>query len=60
MSILQSLPLYLIHDPKLLQGYDWSLLPQDLTLVTVPTPHPKEGLKVQFHREPLQGIQPQI
>ena len=45
---------------KLLQGYDWSLLPQDLTLMMVPTPHPKEGLKVQFHREPLQGIQPQI
>lgn len=45
---------------QLLHGYDWSLLPQDLTLVTMPTPHPKEGLKVQFHREPLQGIQPQI
>jgi hypothetical protein len=42
---------------KLLQGYDWSLLPQDLTLVMVPTPHPKEGLKVRFHREPLQGVQ---
>ncbi|MBW4475269.1 MAG: hypothetical protein KME45_33565 [Stenomitos rutilans HA7619-LM2] len=27
---------------KLLQGYDWSLLPQDLTLVTVPTPDHKE------------------
>lgn len=42
---------------KLLQGYDWSLLPQDLTLVTVPTPHPKDGLKVRFDREPLQGGQ---
>ncbi|MBD2036280.1 cytochrome P450 [Leptolyngbya sp. FACHB-321] len=41
---------------KLLQGYDWSLLPQDLTLVTVPTPHPKDGLKVQFYRQPLQGL----
>ncbi|HEY9878320.1 MAG TPA: cytochrome P450 [Leptolyngbyaceae cyanobacterium] len=37
---------------KLLQGYDWCLLPeQDLTLVTVPTPHPKDGLKVQLSRD---------
>lgn len=41
---------------KLLQGYDWSLLPQDLTLVTVPTPHPKDGLQVRFYRQPLQGV----
>jgi len=34
---------------KLLQGYDWTLLPQDLTLITVPTPRPKDGLKVTFH-----------
>ena len=34
---------------KLLRGYSWSLLPnQDLTLVTVPTPHPKDELKVTF------------
>jgi cytochrome P450 len=34
---------------KLLRGYQWDLLPQqDLTLVTVPTPHPKDGLKVRF------------
>jgi retinoid hydroxylase len=39
---------------KLLQGYDWELRPdQDLTLVTIPTPHPKDGLKVQFHRNPI-------
>jgi len=34
---------------KLLQGYDWTLLPQDLTLVTIPTPRPKDELKVTFH-----------
>lgn len=34
---------------KLLQGYEWELLPnQDLTMVVVPTPHPRDGLKVQF------------
>ncbi|WP_088889099.1 cytochrome P450 [Leptolyngbya ohadii] len=33
---------------KLLQGYDWTLLPQDLTMVVVPTPKPKDGLKVRF------------
>ncbi len=37
---------------RLLQEYDWSLLPQDLTLVTtIPTPHPKDGLKVRFSRQ---------
>lgn len=40
-----------IFAAKLLQGYDWNLLPdQDLTLITVPTPHPKDGLKVQVFR----------
>jgi len=33
---------------KLLQEYDWSLLPQDLT---IPSPHPKDGLKVRFSRQ---------
>ena len=34
---------------KLLRGYTWELLPdQDLTLVTVPTPHPKDELQVKF------------
>ncbi|MCU0525656.1 MAG: cytochrome P450 [Elainella sp. Prado103] len=33
----------------LLRGYEWQLLPdQDLTLITVPTPHPRDGLKVKF------------
>lgn len=33
----------------LLQKYQWELLPkQNLELVTVPTPHPKDGLKVRF------------
>lgn len=35
----------------LCRHYTWKLLPnQDLTLVTVPTPHPKDGLKVRFSR----------
>lgn len=34
---------------KLLRRYTWELLPnQDLTLITVPTPHPKDELKVKF------------
>ena len=34
---------------KLLRGYEWSLLPdQDLNMVVIPTPHPRDGLKVQF------------
>lgn len=33
----------------LLRGYQWQLLPdQDLTLITVPVPHPTDGLRVQF------------
>lgn len=33
----------------LLRGYRWELLPeQDLSLITVPTPHPRDGLKVKF------------
>ncbi|MFM7423437.1 MAG: cytochrome P450 [Elainella sp.] len=36
---------------QLLRGYQWQLLPdQNLDLVTVPTPHPKDGLRVQFSR----------
>ena len=36
---------------KLLQNYQWELLPeQNLNLVTVPTPHPRDGLKVNFCR----------
>ncbi|MBE9043627.1 cytochrome P450 [Pleurocapsales cyanobacterium LEGE 10410] len=36
---------------KLLQNYQWELLPnQNLNLVTVPTPHPRDGLKVKFSR----------
>lgn len=35
---------------KLLQNYQWELLPeQNLELVTVPTPHPRDGLKVKFN-----------
>ncbi len=33
----------------LLRGYDWSLVPgQNLEMVTVPTPHPQDGLQVIF------------
>ena len=36
---------------KLLQNYQWELLPnQNSELVTVPTPHPRDGLKVNFTR----------
>jgi retinoid hydroxylase len=37
---------------KLIRNYQWSLVPdQNLDLVTVPTPHPRYGLKVNFsHR----------
>ena len=36
---------------KLLQNYRWELLPnQNLELITVPTPHPRDGLKVKFSR----------
>ena len=38
-----------IFAAKLLQNYQWDLLPdQNLELITVPTPHPKDGLKVRF------------
>jgi cytochrome P450 len=34
---------------RLVQKYDWQLLPnQDLTLTTIPTPHPRDGLQVTF------------
>ena len=35
---------------KLLQNYQWDLLPnQNLELVTIPTPSPRDGLKVNFY-----------
>ena len=38
--------LFAVH---LLRHYTWELLPdQDLSLVTVPTPHPRDNLKVRF------------
>jgi hypothetical protein len=34
-----------------LQHYQWELIPdQNLDLVTLPTPHPRDGLKVNFSR----------
>ena len=36
---------------KLLQNYQWELLPeQNLDLVTIPSPRPRDGLKVRFSR----------
>lgn len=36
---------------RLLQRYDWQLLPdQDLSLRLVPTPRPRDGLRVRFQR----------
>ena len=33
----------------LVRGYDWELLPgQNLEMVIVPTPHPRDGLRVRF------------
>ncbi|WP_052055640.1 cytochrome P450 [Myxosarcina sp. GI1] len=38
-----------IFAAKLLQNYQWELLPnQSLDLIAVPTPHPRDGLKVKF------------
>ncbi|QGZ89282.1 cytochrome P450 [Microcystis aeruginosa] len=34
---------------RLVEKYDWQLLPnQDITLTTIPTPHPRDGLQVTF------------
>lgn len=35
----------------LIRSYQWQLVPnQNLEMITVPTPHPKDGLKVKFSR----------
>ena len=40
-----------IFAAMLLRDYQWELLPeQNLDLVAVPTPHPRDGLKVRFRR----------
>lgn len=37
----------------LVRNYEWNLLPgQDLDMVRVPTPHPRDGLQVNFRRLP--------
>ncbi|MCC5646985.1 cytochrome P450 [Nostoc sp. CHAB 5824] len=39
----------------LLRGYEWELVPgQDLDLVMIPTPRPRDALKVVFHS--IQGV----
>ncbi|MEG4087821.1 cytochrome P450 [Microcoleus sp. Pol12B4] len=36
---------------KIVREFEWELLPdQDLHLITVPTPHPRDGLRVKFRR----------
>src|SRR4028119_210814 len=36
---------------KIVREFEWELLPdQDLNLITVPTPHPRDGLRVKFRR----------
>ena len=36
---------------KMLHNYTWDLVPnQNLELVTVPTPHPRDGLKINFRQ----------
>lgn len=38
-----------VFGAMLLRHYNWELLPdQDLSMVTIPTPHPRDGLKVNF------------
>ncbi|NEO12078.1 MULTISPECIES: cytochrome P450 [unclassified Moorena] len=40
-----------IFAAQLLRDYDWKLVPgQDLEMVVIPTPHPRDGLKVNFSR----------
>jgi retinoid hydroxylase len=42
--------LFAVH---LLRGFQWTLLPnQDLQLMVIPTPSPRDGLKVNFQRWP--------
>jgi cytochrome P450 len=39
-----------IFAAMLARGYDWDLIPeQNLELLTIPTPHPRDGLKVRFY-----------
>lgn len=41
-----------IFGAMLLRQYRWELLPnQNLTLNKIPTPHPRDGLKVRFYRD---------
>jgi retinoid hydroxylase len=39
-----------IFASMLVRNYQWELLPeQDLHMVALPTPHPRDGLKIHFH-----------
>jgi cytochrome P450 len=36
---------------KIIREFEWELLPdQDLNLIPLPTPHPRDGLRVKFRR----------
>ncbi|ACK71092.1 cytochrome P450 [Gloeothece citriformis PCC 7424] len=40
-----------IFASRLVKDYQWNLIPnQDLSMTATPTPHPRDGLKVNFHR----------
>jgi cytochrome P450 len=40
-----------IFASMLVRDYEWELLPeQDLNMVVIPTPHPRDGLKINFRR----------
>jgi len=39
----------------LVRDYEWELLPeQNLEMVKIPTPHPRDGLQVNFRRSGVQ------
>jgi cytochrome P450 len=42
----------------LVRGYEWELLPQNLEMLVVPTPHPRDGLQVKFRR--IEALNPSI
>lgn len=46
-----------IFATHLLRHYTWELLPdQDLSLITVPTPHPRDNLRVRFQTYSPNGV----
>lgn len=42
---------------KMVREFDWELVPgQDLNLIRVPTPHPRDGLQVNFRRLKIASV----